>query len=179
VATPSRQPGRAPPRGSRRRDRSGILLLRVALRLLGQARRRGDFGGEEVLGERAVAIADELTGGEPSPDPRRGLVEVGLIRPDRISLSAPFDRSRTIVESLMIDGTLYRGMCVAGYGFVASEPLELSEEEQAERERGRAEWRVRLERSRQFTASRFLRASARPRDPGWPGRKLLDLADDA
>jgi hypothetical protein len=150
----------------RDQEAASILLLRVALRLLGEARLRGDFGTEEALVERAVAIADEITGGKPSPDPRQAIVEVGLIRPDRISLSAPFDRSSAVVESLMIDGTLYGGGTVSGYGPVRSEPEELSEEEQAERERHQAEWRARTERSRQFTTTRFVRALTPPPQPG-------------
>jgi hypothetical protein len=150
----------------RDQEAASILLLRVALRLLGEARLRGDFGAEEALGERAAAIADDLTGGKPSPDPRRAAAEVGLIRPDRISLSAPFDTSRAVAESLMIDGTLYGGMTVAGYGPVRSGPEELSEEEQAERERRMAEWRARTARSRQFTAGRFVRAVTPPPQPG-------------
>jgi hypothetical protein len=149
----------------RDQEAASILLLRVALRLLGEARLRGDFGAEETLRERAVAIADELTGGRPSPDPRQAVVEVGLLRPDRISLSAPFDRSSTVVENLMIDGTLYGGGGVTGYGPVRSEPEELTEEEQAERERRLAEWRARMERSRQFTAARFVRALTPPPQP--------------
>jgi hypothetical protein len=143
-----------------------ILLLRVALRLLGEARLRGDFGAEEALGERAVAIAAELTGGEPSPDPRRAVVEVGLIRTDRITLSAPFDRSSAVIENLMIDGTLYGGGGVTGYGPVRSEPQELSEEQRAERERRQAEWLTRTARSRRFTATRFVRALTPPPRPG-------------
>ncbi len=139
-------------------ETASILLLRVALRLLGEARLRGDFGDQEELAERAVALADELTGSAPSPDPRRAAVGVGLIRADRISLSAPLDQSRAVVESLMLDGTLYDGMGVAGYGVVEAEPRELSEEEKAERERRRAEWQARTERRQQFTAARFLRA---------------------
>jgi hypothetical protein len=54
---------------------ASILLLRVALMLLGEARLRGDFGEEAALGERAVALADELTGGAPSPDPRRAVID--------------------------------------------------------------------------------------------------------
>jgi hypothetical protein len=150
----------------RSQDAASILLLRVALRLLGEARLHGDFGAEEALGEQAVAIADELTGGEPSPDPRRAVIEVGLIRPDRISLSAPFEKSSAVVENLMVDGTLYGGGGVTGYGPVRSEPEERSEEEQAERERRQAEWRARTERSRQFTAGRFVRALTPPPQPG-------------
>jgi hypothetical protein len=150
----------------RDQEAASILLLRVALRLLGKARLRGDFGTEEALGERALAIADELTGGKPSPDPRRAAVEVGLIRPDRIFLSAPFEKSSSVVESLMVDGTLYGGGGVTGYGPVRSEPEELSEEERAERERRQAEWIARMERSRQFTATRFVRALTPPPQRG-------------
>jgi hypothetical protein len=150
----------------RDQEAASILLLRVALRLLGEGRLRGDFGAEEELGERAVAIADELTGSKPSPDPRRAVVEVGLIRPDRISLSAPFEKSSAVVESLIIDGTLYGGGGVTGYGPVRSEPEELSKEEQAEHERRHTEWLARMERSRQFTATRFVRALTPPPQPG-------------
>lgn len=147
-------------------EAASILLLRVALRLLGEARLRGDFGSEEELAERAVAIAAEITGGAPSPDPRRAMVEASLVRPDRISLAAPFDSSSSTAWSLMLDGTLYDGMTVTGYGPVeAEEPEELSEEEKAERERLQAEWRLRTERIRQFTAARFVRALAPPRRP--------------
>lgn len=150
----------------RDQEAASILLLQVALRLLGEARLRGDFGAEETLAERAVAIADEITGGKPSPDPRQAVIEVGLLRPDRISLCAPYDKSSAVVENLMIDGTLYGGGGVSGYGPISSEPRELSEEEQAERERRLAEWRARMERSRQFTAARFVRALTPPPQPG-------------
>lgn len=142
----------------RGQDAASILLLRVALRLLAEARLRGDFGDEEGLAERAVAIADELTGGALSPDPRRAVVEVGLIRPDRISLSAPFEKSSAVTESLMLDGILYDGGTTAGFGFVKAEPQEPSEEERAELERRQAEWRALMERRQQFTATRFIRA---------------------
>ncbi len=151
----------------REQEAASILLLCVALRLLGEARLRGDFGSDEELGGRAVAIADEITGGAPSPDPRSAVVEASLIRPDRISLSAPFDGSSSTAWSLMLDGTLYGGMTVTGFGFVeAEEPEELSEEEQAERERLRAEWQAGIERGRQFTATRFDRALTLSSQPG-------------
>ncbi|MGH2937494.1 MAG: hypothetical protein ACRDPE_05165 [Solirubrobacterales bacterium] len=161
------QPGFDEDEEMREQEAVSILLLRVALRLLGEARLRGDFGGDESLAERAVAIADEITGGTASPQPGRVVVEASLIRPDRISLSAPFDSSSSTAWSLMLDGTLYGGMTVTGYGSVAAEePEELSEEEQAERERLSAEWQVRMERSRQFTATRFVRAITPPSRPG-------------
>jgi hypothetical protein len=152
----------------RNQEATSILLLQVALRLLGEARLHGDFGAEDALSERAVASADELTGGAPSPDPRRAPIEVGLIRPDRISLSAPFDESSATVQSLIIDGTLYGGGTTFGFGLVDPEPQELSEEEQAERERRQAEWRVRMERSQRFTATRFLRTLTPSPQPGSP-----------
>jgi hypothetical protein len=153
----------------REQEAASIMLLRVALRLLGEARLRGHFGSDEKLAERAVAIADEITGGAASPDPRSRVVEASLIRPDRISLSAPFDSSSSTTWNLMLDGTLYGGATVTGFGFVeAAEPVELSEEEKAERERLHAEWEARAERSRQFTAARFVRALTPPSQPGSP-----------
>jgi len=163
------QPGFDEDEEMREQEAASILLLRVALRLLGESRLRGDFGTEEALAGRAVAIADEITGGAPSPHPRRPVIEASLIRPDRISLSAPFDSSSSTAWSLMLDGTLYGGMTVTGYGFVeAEEPEESSQEEEAERERLQAEWRVRTERIRQFTATRFVRALTPPSQPGSP-----------
>ncbi len=151
----------------REQETASILLLRVALRSLGEAPLRGDFGGDEELAERAVAIADEITGGAPSPHPRRPVVEASLIRTDRIALSAPFDSSSSTAWSLMLDGTLYGGMTVTGFRSVKTEePEELSEEEEAERERLQTDWRVRTERIRQFTAARFVHAPTAPSQPG-------------
>jgi hypothetical protein len=144
---------------------AGILLLQVALVLLGEARLRGDFGEETALGERAVALADEFTGGAPSPDPRRPPIEVDLLRPDRISLAAPFEPGHASTWSLMLDGTLYDG---ATTGSVMAKMIDretLSTEERADLERRRKEWEARIERERRFTASRFVRAVAAPPQP--------------
>jgi hypothetical protein len=150
----------------RGQEAASILLLQVALRLLGEARLRGEFGEEEGLAARAAAVADELTGGAPSPDPLRPLVGVDVIRPDRISLSAPFDKSSAVTESLMLDGTLYDGATVTGFGAVRTDPQEPSEEEKAELERRQAEWEARTARRRQFTATRFVRAIVPRPQPG-------------
>jgi len=154
-------------------EATSIMLLQVALRLLGEARLRGDFGDEAELTERAAALADEFTDGAPSPDPRRPLVTVGLLRPDRITLSAPFEEDAATAWSLMLDGTLYDGMTVGSVSFVNAEPEELSDEERADLERRRAESQVRRERMERFTATRFVRAVAAP--PGAPTRVLAAL----
>jgi hypothetical protein len=155
-----------------KQEAANILLLRVALRLLGEARLRGDFGDEAELGERATALAGELTGGAASPDPRRALVEAHLTRPDRISLAAPFREGGMAVESLMLDGTLYDGGTVGSVRAVRVDPEELSEEERADLERRQAEWREKMERRRRFTATRFVRAVAGPAQPGAATRVL-------
>jgi hypothetical protein len=152
-----------------------ILLLRVALRLLGEARLRGEFGDEEMLGDRAVALADELTGGAPSPDPRRATVEVGLLRPDRISLSAPFKAGSATSWSLMLDGTLYDGGTTGSVRAVRIDPKTLSAEERADLERRQAEWQARIERLRQFTATRYVRTIAAPPQAGAAVRVLAVL----
>jgi hypothetical protein len=51
-------------------EAAGILLLRVGLALLGEARLRGDFGEAAALAERAATLAAELNGGPPSPERR-------------------------------------------------------------------------------------------------------------
>lgn len=142
-----------------------ILLLRVALALLGEARLRGDFGEESILAERAATLAAEFTGGAPSPDPGRPPVEASLLRPDRISLSASFEEHSSVVESLSIDGILFDGGTVSGITFAQVEPEELSAEERADLERRQAEWQVELDRQQRFTASRFVRSVAAPPQP--------------
>jgi hypothetical protein len=154
-------------------EAASILLLQVALRLLGEARLRGDFGDEAELADRAAAIADELSGGAPSPDPPRPLVEVDLIRPDRIGLTASFREGDTSTWRLMLDGTLYDGGGVSSYA--AIDPEELSPEEMAEVERQRAEWQAELDRQQQFTATRFVRAVPAPPQTATATRILAAL----
>jgi len=145
---------------------ASILLLQVALRLLGEARLRGDFGDEAQVAEQAATLADELSGGAASPDPRRAHLEVDLIRPARISLAASFREDSATTESLMLDGTLYDGGAVGFTTAVRVDPQELSAEDRADLERRQAEWQAELEREQQFTATRFLRAVAAPQQPG-------------
>ncbi len=147
-------------------ESASLLLLRVALMLLGEARLRGDFGDEAELAERAAALADGLTGGAASPDPRRAAVEVGLLRPDRISLVAPFMENSATAWSLMLDGTLFDGGTVGSMRAVKVDPQELSAEVRADLERRQAEWQARHEGLEQFTATRFVRAVTAPPQPG-------------
>lgn len=156
-------------------EATSILLLRVALGLLGEARLRGDFGNEADLAERAATLADELTGGAPSPDPRRARVEVGLLRPDRISLAAAFREGSATTWSLMLDGTLFDGATVGSVSAVEVDPQELSPEEVADLERLQAEWQTQHERLMQFTATRFVQAVAAPPQPGAEVRVLAAM----
>jgi hypothetical protein len=144
---------------------ASILLLRVALVLLGEARLRGDFGDEAALRERAIALADEFTGGTPSPDPWRAVMEVDLLRPDRISLAAPFEPDHATTWSLMLDGTLYDGATMGSVRAKMIDRATLSDEERADLERRQKEWEARIERERRFTAARFVRAVAAPPQP--------------
>jgi hypothetical protein len=147
-------------------EAAGILLLRVALTLLGEARLRGDFGEEAALAARAATMAAEFNDGAPSPDPQRPPVEAGLLRPDRISLSAPFGERSSVVESLSLDGILFDGGTVGGVTLKQVEPKELSLEERADLERRQAEWRAEQECRQRFTATRFVRSVAAPSQPG-------------
>jgi hypothetical protein len=147
-------------------EAAGILLLRVALALLGEARLRGDFGEEAALAERAATMAAEFNGGAPSPDPPRPPVQASLLRPDRISLSAPLGERSSIVESLSLDGILFDGGTVGSVTFKQVEPKELSLEERVDLERRQAEWRAEQERRQRFTATRFVRSVAAPSQLG-------------
>lgn len=151
--------------GHAEQEAASILLLRVALRLLGEARLRGDFGDQAELAERAAALAAELTGGATSPDPGRPVVEVELLRPDRISLVAPFRERSFTSWSLMLDGTLYDGGGGGSISAVMVDPEELSDEERADLERRQAEWEAERARLERFTATRFVRAVAAPPQP--------------
>ncbi|HWI94528.1 MAG TPA: hypothetical protein VNS60_00515 [Solirubrobacterales bacterium] len=147
-------------------EAASILLLRVALALLGEARLRGDFGEEAVLAARAAALTAEFNGSAPSPDPEPSPVTTSLLRPDRISLSAPFSESSSVVESLRLDGILFDGGTVSGVTSEEIEPRELSPEEQADLERRQAEWRAEQKRRQRFTATRFVRSVVAPPQPG-------------
>lgn len=146
-------------------EAASIMLLRVALRLLGEARLRGDFGSEAELAERAATLAGEMTGGTPSPDPRRAPVEVELLRPDRISIAAPFKEGGATTWGLMLDGTLFDGGTVASISFAEVDPQASTPEEDAELQRLHAEWQAQHERRLQFTATRFVRAVTAPPQP--------------
>lgn len=159
----------------RQQEAASILLLRVALRLLGDARLRGDFGNEADLAERAATLAEELTGGAPSPDPQRAAVEVELLRPDRISLAAPFEEGSATSWSLMLDGTLFDGATVGSVSTVQVDPQELSPEERAGLEQLQAEWQAQFERLQQFTATRFVRAVVAPPQPNAEVRVLAAM----
>jgi hypothetical protein len=147
-------------------EAAGILLLRVALALLGEARLRRDFGEEAALAERAATLAAELNGGAPSPGPQRPSVQASLLRPDRISLSAPFRERSSVVESLRLDGILFDGGTVASVTSKRVEPEALSPEERADLERRQAEWLAEQKRRQRFTATRFVRSVAAPSQPG-------------
>ena len=158
-----------------RQEAASVLLLRVALRLLGEARLRGDFGSEVELADRAATLADELTAGAPSPDPRRAPVEIELLRPDRISLAAPFAEGSSTTWSLMLDGTVFDGGTVGSITAVQVDPQELSPEDRTDLERRQAAWQAQIERRRQFTATRFVRAVAGPPQPNSEVRVLAAL----
>jgi hypothetical protein len=147
-------------------EAASILLLRVALALLGEARLRGDFGEEAALAARAAALTAEFNDSAPTPEPERLPVTASPLRPDRISLSAPFSESSSVVESLRLDGILFDGGAVSGVTFEQIEPRELSPEEHANLERRQAEWQAEQERRQQFTATRFVRSVAAPPQPG-------------
>jgi hypothetical protein len=144
-------------------EAASILLLRVALALLGEARLRGDFGEEAALAARAAALTAEFNGSAPSPDPERPPVTASPLRPDRISLSAPFRECSSVVESLGLDGILFDGGTMSGVIF---EQIEPSPEEHTDLERRQAEWRAEQERRQRFTATRFVRTIAAPPQPG-------------
>jgi hypothetical protein len=146
----------------RDQEAASILLLRVALQLLGVARLRGNFGEGKEINARAAEIADVLTADVPPTDPRRPAIQATVVRGDRIFLQASFDASSATAWSLMLDGTLYNGTTITGFGSAIPDPGAPSEGESVRLEPRGGGFRDRTARSRQFTASRFVRALAPP-----------------
>jgi hypothetical protein len=155
-----------------------ILLLRLALRLLGEARQQGNFGSEADLSRRALALVEELTGSTLSSDPPGTAVEVRLLSADSISLYAPVGGGSAIYWNLMLDGTLDGGTVVS----VRAVPVDCDQWNSKERaDLGRREVTQpdRLARRGQFTATTFLRALAGPPQPGAKVRLVaIMLYDD-
>jgi hypothetical protein len=166
------------PEQQRRQSEADLMMLRVGLALIGEARRGGDFGTDETaLAARVAELAEEL-GAAPSPDPERPAIEVELLRPDRIGLSARFDARSSQHAGLTIDGILFDQGTVGRVTAVPIDREKLSEDEREDLDRRRAEWDQRMARLTQFTAARFRRAVAAPPRPGAADRILAVLLFD-
>jgi hypothetical protein len=147
-------------------EEANVLMMRVALILLAEARRRGDFGDAEGLAARASELTAELSGGASSPNPDRPLLQADLDQPDRVDLSIATGDSSASFQSLGFDGILYEAGTSVGVRAVPIDEDALSEEQKAAMERRRAEWQERMERTRQFTASDYRRTIVAPPQPG-------------
>lgn len=149
-----------------RQSAAAILQMRVALVLLAEARRRGDFGDPEALAARAAELAEEMGDGVPAPHPDRPALTVSLERPDRIGLSSVTGKHSSIFASLGFDGIIYEAGFSAGVSFEDRiEPEELDEEQREALARLHEESQKRRASGLRFTASRFVRAIAAPPQP--------------
>ena len=154
------------PQERRRQAEAELLLLRVALVLIGDARRTGAFEtDEEKLAARAAELAAELAGGEPEGgSAAEPLVRAMPLTADQVSLSAPFGPAST-EQTLRADGVLLGGGTTVSFGAQTVDKAGLSPEETEEMMRAVAEFEAKQARP-QFGGARFLRAVVPAPQPG-------------
>lgn len=154
----------------RRRDEARIVMLRVGLALIDDARRGGGFETDErKLTARVEAILASLHAAGTNPG--RVIVEATPQDPEHVRLSTP-TRHGSSVAVLRADGVLLEQGTTMGVGLATVEVDELSPKEQEEMEAAQAEWLEQVQRE-VFQGKRFLRAL--PLDPQ-PGAEVQLLA---
>jgi hypothetical protein len=164
-------PAERTPLHERRRAAASLLLNRIALGLIHDARLGRGFGeDEDALRSRAAQLAAKLagdTGAEPGRDP----VEVELRSRGRIELSVPFDAGFREWAELREDGVVLGGG-TAGPSrtrTLRTEDLKPWEEEEQERE----DLARRAARGKpKFRGKKYLRTLAAPPQPGADERIL-------
>jgi len=97
------------PEHERRRTAASLLLKRIALDLIQDARLRGGFGeDEEALRSRAARLAADLNS-DTGAEPGRAPVELDLRSGGRIELAVPFDAGFREFAELREDGVVLGG----------------------------------------------------------------------
>jgi hypothetical protein len=168
------------PEEQRRQSEANLLLLRVALALIDDARRLGAFEtDEETLAARTAELTDELGSGAPAgSSPDEAPVRAAPLALDQVQLSAPYGDSSSVVATLRTDGVLLdEGVTLSLRAERVDEPG-LSPEEAEEMRRAVAEFQAKQARP-QFGGGRFVRALAADPQPGSEVQVLAaELFDD-
>jgi len=153
------------PEHEHRKAAASLLLSRVALSLIQDARRRGGFGEDEAaLRSRAARLATEFAA-DTGAKPRQAPVELELRPGGRIDLSVPFDGEFREWAELREDGVVLGGG-TAGPSRTRTlrtedmKPWEKEEQEREDLARKAARGKPK------FRGKRYLRTLVAPPQPG-------------
>lgn len=94
------------PEDERLQAAADLLLMRIALALINDARRAGSFGDQATLDNRLAELLDEFGPVLHDPQPPEEPAEATLIKPDQIELSVAHGDSRAVFATLRSDGIL-------------------------------------------------------------------------
>jgi hypothetical protein len=161
----------------RHQEEAGVLLLRVGLVLIDDARRGDGFETDEAkLTARVNKILEDLGAG--APNSAEAPVQATPEDRERVLLTAPTGKGTSTSSLLRVDGVLLKGYSSITVSLEETETTELSpeQEEELRRAQERFEAQMRLPR---FEGKRFLRALTADPRPGSAVQILaVELFDD-
>lgn len=165
------------PEDERRRMEANILLLRVGLALIDDARRDGGFETDETkLTVRVGELLESLGAGSASGN--EAPVQATPLERDRVLLRAPTGEHHANEVVLRADGILLEEYSSVDISAEAVDPSELSAEQEEELREARARFEARMRRPR-FRGERFLRVlTAEPQSGSEVQLLAAELFDD-
>jgi len=157
---------RPSPEDKRHAAAAQLLLNRVALGLVAEARRRGGFGEDEgALRARAVELAEKLGANDTGADPRRPPVGLKLRRGGRIDLKVPFGDGGRACAGLRADGFVLSGGIERSIPSRTWRPEDMTEAEREEKQRRDLAYEASRGKPK-FRGERYLRTVAASAQPG-------------
>ena len=165
------------PEEERRRTEASMLLLRVGLGLIDDARHGGGFETDETkLAARVSELLESL--GAWSTSEGDAPVQATPLERDRVLLSAPTGEHSADEVVLRADGILLEEYSSIGVELEAVNPTELSAEQEEELREARARFEAHMRQPR-FRGERFLRVLAAEPQSGAEVQLLAaELFDD-
>lgn len=164
------------PGQNRRQEEAGILLLRVGLALIDDARRGDGFETDEA---KLTARVGEVLGSLGARSPRQGepAVRARSEDRDRVLLSAPTGEGTETSSLLRADGVLLEGYSSISISAEEVDMVELSPEQHEELRRAQEAYEEQMRH--RFEGKRFLRALTVDPQPGSLVQILaVELFDD-
>lgn len=161
----------------RRQEEAGVLLLRVGLVLIDDARRGEGFEIDEAkLTTRVNAILRTL--GAETPDPAEAPVQATPEDRERVLLTAPTGDGTSTSSLLRADGVLLEGYSSMSVSMEAVDTAELSPEQEEDLQRIQESYEAQMRLPR-FEGRRFLRVLTTDPQPGAQVQILaVELFDD-